>query len=398
VSASRLDQSGEALVHVPAVVQAGERVAAGLLAESLGLLPGLGRFEHRLTGTGTRLPLHRMAGLVCREEHLVYLERLRELAPCRVQFRLLLVYAYEQVAEVPFVAQPAGLVEGGLRTFVPAESALCPGQGEQEHRHGVGVVVPALGVPLDAETHGRLGVPVPPVADLNPSDGVQVRRLQFLAPLAGEPLQALGDLLGALLVAGVELGVRVVVEQAEQRRRAGLDGQLFGLAVPDPRRVHGAGRPQSVGQLGAVPDAHVRGGVVVQQLDREHRVFQCLLGVAQMLVDVRPDQMGTREQHPLVVADGPLVYPPDLFRGAGDVARPQPHVGLAQLGPGGQEAVTEVERGPFDLEGPGQFGRRVPGPLVLDREECGRERLGVGIQRGSPLPCSGRRSTRPARS
>jgi hypothetical protein len=291
-----------------------------------------------------------------------------------VQLGLLLVHPHEDVAQLALDAQAAGLVQAGLRPVGGAEPALGPGQRQQVLGERVGVVVPAVAVPVDALQQRALGLRVPAVLDRDRADRVQHRRVQVVAVLGGHVLQPPGDLLGTLVVTDLELGVRIIVEHSHQQPRSVEPAaQVLGLRVPQAGGLHRPGQAERVGQLGAVPDLHVHGGVLVEQLDREHRVLQALGRVAEQPVNVGPDQVDARLQLRRLLLDGPLVDLPDLPGGGGEVAVAHEHVRAAEPGPVQEHLIAQLGGPLLQLGRGGQRGGGVPEVVVLDRQQRGRQ-------------------------
>ena len=309
-----------------------------------------------------------------RKEDLVDREGLGVFAARRVQLGLFQMYADQDVTKLTLDAQGARRVQADLSPVGGAESALRPSQGQQILGQRVRVLVVALAVPGDAHLQRPLGLREPAVLDLDGADRVQHGRVEVVTVCAGERPQPPGDLLGALVVARGVLGVGVVVEHAHEQ--SGLvegDAELFGLRVPETGLLHRTGQPERIRELGPMPDLHVRRRVLVEQLYREHGVLEALRRVAEMPVDVGPDQMRTGLQLPSVVVDGPLVDLPDAPCRRGDVAAAHQHVRLTETGAGGEELVAERDRPLLVPDGILEGRGGVPEVLVLDLEQGGRQ-------------------------
>jgi hypothetical protein len=308
------------------------------------------------------------------KKDLVYGESLGELTPGGVQLGLLLMHPDQHVAEAPLDAEVAGGVEAGLRPVGGPQETL--GLRERQHvlRQRVRVFVIALVVAPDRLAQGPFGHQVVPVLDLDDADGVEHRRVEREAVPLGQPLHAADDLLGPAVLAGGVLGVRVVVEHAhEQPGVAELDRQLFRLRVALTGGFHRAGHAERIGQLGPVPHVHVGAGLLVEQLDGEHGMLQTLGGIAQVPVDVGPDQVGAGLQGVVVVVLGPLVDLPDLPGRRRHVTLAHPHVGLAEPGPEHQPLVPEGDRLFLDLDRGRERDVGIPQVLILDVGQGGRQ-------------------------
>src|SRR4051794_32022221 len=134
------EQGGQPLVDVPPVVQAGQRVPVGHLAEVLADPAGFGRLEHRLQRPGAGVALARVHGGGLGVERAVLVVRPLELPGSGEQRRLLLADPRPYAGQTALIADAPGRVQRLLGRLVPLVQAARLGQREPALGDGVALL------------------------------------------------------------------------------------------------------------------------------------------------------------------------------------------------------------------------------------------------------------------